>query len=128
MNTKLTPMLSVRRGSAAIDFYQLAFNANILFRINDEKGAVVAKLEIRGAEFWVADESPEHENYSPESLNGSSVRMVLEVDDPGVVFNRAVKAGATVIYSVQERHGWEIGRVSDPFGHQWEIGKSLEGV
>ena len=123
MKTSLAPMLSVRRGSTAVDFYQSGFGADVLFRLVDDSGAVVAQLAIQGAEFWVADESPEHANYSPESLEGSTARMVLVVSDPDAMFDRAVKAGAAIVWPVQEQHGWRVGRVSDPYGHHWEIGK-----
>ncbi len=118
-------MLSVRNGARALNFYKAAFGAVELFRIDDEKGAVVARLAVDGAEFWVADESPEHQNFSPESLGGGSVRMVMIVSDPDASFIQAVKAGATVIVPVGEQYGWRLGRIVDPFGHHWEIGKPL---
>jgi PhnB protein len=87
---------------------------------------VVAQLSVDGAEFWLADESPEHQNFSPESLGGGSVRMVMVVEDPDVAFERAVKAGASVVSPVIDQpYGWRVGRVRDPFGHHWEIGKPL---
>jgi PhnB protein len=86
---------------------------------------VVAQLAVDGAEFWVADESPEHFNFSPESLSGGTTRMVMVVEDPDAVFGRAVAAGAKVVWPVGEEHGWRVGRVVDPFGHHWEIGKPL---
>ncbi len=64
--TSIAPMLSVRRGAKAVDFYKAAFGANVLFRLDGESGGVVAQLSVGGAEFWVADESPEHLNFSPE--------------------------------------------------------------
>jgi PhnB protein len=87
---------------------------------------VVARLSVDGAEFWLGDESPEHSNFSPESLGGGTVRMVLTVADPDAVFNRARKAGAKEVFPVGEEHGWRLGRVVDPFGHHWEIGRQLE--
>jgi PhnB protein len=51
--------------------------------------------------------------------------MLLIVDDPGGVMEQAKAAGATEIYAVAEEHGWLLGRVVDPFGHHWEIGKPL---
>lgn len=126
--TKLAPMLSVRHGAKAVEFYKAAFGAAELFRMDDEKGAVVARLAIREAEFWVADESPEHSNFSPESLGGSSARMVLRVEDPDAVYGRAIAAGATAIWPVENQsYGWRVGRLADPFGHHWEIGKPLSG-
>ncbi len=123
--TCLSPMLCVRRGKQAIEFYQAAFGAAVLFRIDE--GGVIAHLSIDGSEFWVADESPEHKNFSPKTLGGATVRLILVVADPDAVFARAVAAGATVVWPVADQpYGWRVGRVSDPFGHHWEIGKPLE--
>ena len=121
--TAIAPMLSVRNGARAIEFYKAAFGAGELFRLDDEGGAVVARLSVGEAEFWVADESPEHLNFSPESLGGGSVRMVMIVNDPDAAFDQAVSAGATVVRPVSNDYGWRLGRIVDPFGHHWEIGK-----
>jgi len=121
-------MLSVRRGVQAVAFYKAAFGAHELFKIEDG-GSVVAELSVQGAKFWVADESPKHLNFSPESVGGSTTRLVLVVDEPAAVLADAVAAGAKQIWPVREENGWLIGRVLDPFGHHWEIGKPLgEGV
>ena len=126
-NTAIAPMLSVRNGVRAIKFYKAAFGADELFRIDDESsGAVVARLSVGESEFWLADESPEHGNFSPESLGGGSVRMVMIVKDPDAAFERAVIAGANVVWPVSNQpYGWRVGRIVDPFGHHWEIGKPL---
>ena len=124
--TTIAAMLSVRNGARAVEFYKTAFGAAELFRIDDESGAVVARLSVGPAEFWVADESPEHFNFSPESLGGGSVRMVMTVEDPDAVFAQAVAAGATVVSPLADQpYGWRVGRIADPFGHHWEIGKPL---
>jgi len=126
--TSLSPMLSVRGGAKAVEFYKAAFGAGELFRIEAPDGAVVAQLSVGESEFWVADESPEHKNFSPETLGGATVRMVMVVADPDTAFARAVKAGATVVWPVEDKeYGWRVGRISDPFGHHWEIGKPLGG-
>src|SRR5207249_10096906 len=96
--TGIAPMLSVRRGAKAVEFYKAAFGAGELFRIDSETGAVVARLSVGSAEFWVADESPEHENFSPESLGGGSVRMVMIVENPDAAVDRAVAAGAAIVW------------------------------
>jgi len=125
VKTSIAPMLSVRNGPAAVEFYQTAFGAEVLFRI-DSDGAVVARLAVEGAEFWVADESPEHLNFSPETLGGGTVRMVMIVSDPDAAFDRAVRAGARVVVEVRNEYGWRLGRVVDPYGHPWEIGRPVE--
>lgn len=122
--TTIAPWLCVRGGARAVDFYKSAFGAKELFRMGDGD-SVVARLSIEGAEFWLSDESPEHHNYSPESLGGITVRIVLTVPDPDAVFTSALKAGAKEVYPVTEEHDWRIGRVVDPFGHHWEIGRPL---
>ena len=123
--TAIAPMLSVRNGAKAVEFYEAAFGAAELFRIESDTGQVVARLSVEGAEFWLADESPEHFNFSPESLGGGSVRMVMTVEDPDTAFERAVAAGAIAVWPVSNQHGWRLGRIVDPFGHHWEIGKPL---
>lgn len=118
-------MLSVRGGARAVEFYQSAFGAAEVYRVDAPDGAVVSRLSIDGAEFWVADESPEHGNFSPETLGGGAARMILTVADPDAVFAQALAAGATEVYPVTVSHGWRLGRLADPFGHHWEIGRPL---
>jgi PhnB protein len=121
----IAPWLSVRNSARAVDFYKSAFGATEVYRLDGPAGSVVARLSVDGAEFWLSDESPEHGNLSPESLGGGSVRMILTVADPDAVFVQALAAGASTVYSVSEGHGWRVGRVVDPFGHHWEIGRPL---
>jgi len=124
VDTTVTTLLNVRRGAAAIDFYTRAFGATTLSRMDAGDGTVVAHLAVGKGDFWLADESQPHQNFSPESLGGSSMRMVLIVDDPDAAFDRAIGAGASSICPVRdESYGWRIGRIVDPFGHHWEIGK-----
>jgi PhnB protein len=121
----ITATLSVRSGARAVDFYKAAFGAVELYRVGGDAGAVVARLSVAGAEFWVADESPEHLNFSPESLGGCSVRLLLIVEDPDAVCEQAIAAGAKQVVPVSEEHGWRLGRIVDPFGHHWEIGTEV---
>jgi PhnB protein len=125
--TTVAPLLAVRRGSRAIEFYKNAFGAIELFRTVSENGAVVAQLAIDDSLFWLADESPENQNFSPATLGGSTVRMVLVTGDPDGMFERAVAAGAKGLWPVVDQpYGWRIGRIVDPYGHHWEIGKPLD--
>jgi PhnB protein len=121
----LAPMLSVRNGARAVEFYKSAFGATEVFRIESPDGAVVSRLTIDAAKFWVSDESPAHLNFSPETLSGSTARMILTVPDPDAMCARAIAAGAREIVAVEENYGWRLGRVVDPFGHHWEIGHPL---
>ena len=123
-STSVAPWLSLRGSAKAVEFYKSAFGAKEVFKMG-EGDSVVARLSIDGAEFWLSDESPEHQNFSPASLGGATVRMILIVSDPDTVFARAIGAGAKEIYPVGEEHGWRIGRVADPYGHHWEICRPL---
>jgi PhnB protein len=110
-----------------VEFYKGAFDAVEVYRVGgtDSHPDVVSQLAVGGASFWVSDESPPHGNFSPESVGGGTVRMLLIVEDPDAAFKRAKAAGATEVYPVSEEHGWRLGRIEDPFGHHWEIGKPL---
>jgi PhnB protein len=125
VSVSIAPWLSVRSGARAVEFYKTAFGAKEVFRIEDPAGVVVSRLSVDGAEFWVSDEAPEHGNFSPETLGGAAVRMVLTVPDPDAMFARAVAAGARAVHPVEEMHGWRVGRLADPFGHHWEIGRPV---
>jgi len=81
----------------------------------------VARLGIGGAELWVSDGAPAAEG--PEAVGGGTVRMILTVADPDAAFARALKAGASEVFPVGEGHGWRLGRLVDPFGLHWEIGR-----
>ena len=122
----VSAMLSVRNGAAAIEFYKAAFGAEEMFSVKDDSGSAVAQLSMCGSSFWLADESPANLNFSPQSLAGSTARMIVVVEDPDAVFNGAIAAGATEVWPVSDQPwGWRVGRIADPFGHHWEIGKPL---
>jgi PhnB protein len=123
----VSPQLAVRRGREAVAFYEAAFGAVEIYRVGgtDEHESVVSQLTVGDSSFWVADESPPHQSFSPETLGGGTVKLLLVVDDPQAVIDRAVGLGATQVYAAEAQHGWLLGRIEDPFGHHWEIGKPL---
>jgi PhnB protein len=124
---RIQAQLSVRGGRAAVEFYKAAFGAAEVYRFGgtDELEEVVAQLAVGDALFWVEDESPPHGNFSPATVGGATARMLLVVDDPDAVVVQALAAGATLVGAVAEEHGWRLGRIDDPFGHRWEIGRPL---
>jgi 2,7-dihydroxy-5-methyl-1-naphthoate 7-O-methyltransferase len=126
-NPAVQVQLSVRDGRRAVAFYTSVFGAVEAYRFGgtDAHEEVVAQLRLGNAAFWVEDESPPHQNFSPESLGGSTERMLLVTDDPERLVQRAVAAGASLVYPVTDQHGWRLGRIVDPFGHHWEIGHPL---
>ena len=123
---QLQPELWVDDTAAAIDFYERAFGAETEHRVggaSDPDG--VAQLSIGGARFWVSGSSAPTGRFSPRSIGGSTGRVLLVVEDPQAVTDAAVRAGAALLSSVAREHAWLVGRVRDPFGHEWEIGHPL---
>lgn len=122
----ITPMLTVRNAGAAIDFYEQAFGATEVSRLTTPTGQIVASMSIDGEPFGVVDENPDAFNLSPETLGGTSVRISLIVDDPDAIAAQAIGAGATEVFPVaDQQYGLRQGRVQDPYGHHWLIGKPL---
>jgi PhnB protein len=118
----IAPWLAVGDAQKAVDYYKAAFGAVELYRLPADDGTVaVAQLSIGGAVFWVQTDS----NAGGAEPGSGSVRMILSVDDPDSVFEQAVAAGATVVAPIHEDYGWRTGRVTDPFGHDWEMSKQL---
>jgi PhnB protein len=117
----VAPWLSVRRGAEAVEYYKAAFGARELHRHENHSGEIVAQLAIGEAIVWIADDA----DHSPDSPGAGSARFILTVDDPDAVFARAIAAGGTVVNDMYEDHGWRIGRLTDPSGHDWEIARQL---
>jgi len=121
----IQPELWVDRPREALAFYAAAFGATILHVVGDGDD-IVAQLGVGDAAFWIAPPSPAMKRLSPRALDGGATgRTLLVVDHPGAVVDAAVAAGATALSPVADEHGWRIGRIVDPFGHEWEIGHPL---
>jgi PhnB protein len=122
--TGIQPELWVDAPAAAVAFYEAAFGATVLHRVGDG-GEIVAQLAVGDGAFWVAPPSAALKRLSPLAVDGATSRMLLVVDDPDRVVRQAVAAGATETSRTSDEHGWRIGRIVDPFGHEWEIGVPL---
>jgi PhnB protein len=122
--TSIQPELWVDRASQAIAFYTAAFGATVLHRVG-EGDEIVAQMAVGDAAFWVATAASSMGRLNPKVLGGATSRTLLIVDDPDTVLNMAVNAGAAQTSPVGNEHGWRVGRVVDPFGHEWEIGKPI---
>ena len=121
-NSNIAPWLAVRDAQKALDYYKAAFGAVELYRLPADDGSLaVAQLSVGGAVFWLQADS----NVSPSGAGSGPVRMILSVDDPDALFERAVAAGAAVGAAIHEDYGWRTGRVTDPFGFDWELSKQL---
>jgi PhnB protein len=124
--TAIQPELWVDRGLAAITFYKQAFGARVLHQVGEGED-IVAQLGIDDAVFWIAATGGSSERLVPKALGGATARFLLLVSDPEAVQARALAAGAIEQSVVGLEHGWQVGRVIDPFGHEWEIGKPVAG-
>jgi PhnB protein len=122
--TRIQPELWVESPSEAVAFYEAAFGATVLHRVGDGDD-IVAQLAVGDAAFWVAGTSATLKRFSPRAIDGTTSRTLLVVEDPERVVRQAVAAGATESSPVGNEHGWRLGRIVDPFGHEWEIGTPL---
>jgi PhnB protein len=119
IHNSLAPWLTVQNTMQAIDFYKSAFGAKEVYRLEGADEDLVARLSIDGAEFWVSNGTPGN------PLGGENVRMILTVANPDALFTQAINAGASEVFPVGEDHGWRLGRLSDPFGLHWDIGRPV---
>ena len=122
--TRVEPELWVGDPAAAIDFYAQAFEATVLHRVGREND-LVAQLAVGEARFWVSNSGARRLN--PLVAGGTTSRTLLVVADPDEVIASAVAAGAELTSAVSSEHGWRLGRIVDPFGHEWEIGHPQAG-
>lgn len=122
--TSIQPELWVDRPREALAFYEAAFGATVVHRVG-EGDDIVAQLQVDAAAFWVSPAAVDMKRLSPRAIGGATSRSLLVVDDPDAVVRRAVAAGANEISPVADEHGWRLGRIIDPFGHEWEIGSPL---
>lgn len=120
----VTPGLSVRNAAQAIDFYKKAFGAKEKTRMAgpDGKSVMHAELKIGDSKFMLGEEMPQMGQPSPQTLNGTTVNLYIYVKNVDKVFDRAVKAGASVVMPVSDAFwGDRYGQLKDPFGHAWGI-------
>jgi len=120
----IQPQLWVDRAAEAVAFYEAAFGARVMHRVG-EGDDIVAQLAVGDAAFWVSPGGAGGPRFSPRAIGGSTGRTLLVADDPDAMFARAIAAGATAASAMGDEHGWRLGRIIDPFGHEWEIGRPV---
>lgn len=130
----ISPHLFVSNANAAIDFYKQAFGAELLTRhaAPDGKRVMHAALLLNGGVVMLCDDFPEFKGgkrSTPEALGGSPVVLHIQVKEADPFFDRAVKAGATVVMPLSDQFwGDRYGQILDPFGHTWSIGAPVRKV
>jgi PhnB protein len=122
--TGIEPQLWTDRAAAAVTFYEAAFGAVVLHRVGDGD-EIVAQLAVGNARFWVSAADPAMNRFDPQQIAGVTGRTLLVVEDPVALQASAVDAGAAEMSPVTEEYGWLLGRIVDPFGHEWELGHPL---
>ncbi len=127
----MSPYLTVKGASKAIEFYQAAFGATELYRLSDPSTGSVGHAEImlNGSHIMLSDENPAWGNKSPETLHGTPVKLCLMVENTDAAVERAVAAGASVQMPPADMfYGFRSAAIRDPFGHQWMIQHEIEKV
>ena len=125
-----TPYLILQGAAAAIDFYKSVFGATELMRIPHPDGRVGhAEIRIGDSTVMLADEFPELGHRGPKSLGGTTMSLMLYVEDADALFDRAIAAGAEVVKPMTDQfYGDRSGTFYDPFGHGWTVATHVEDV
>jgi PhnB protein len=125
-----TPYLSVKDAARAIEFYKKAFGAREVMRMPQPDGKIGhAEVRIGDAPIMLADEFPEMNFRSPQSLGGTPVNIVVYVNDVDALVSQAVGAGAKLSKPVADQfYGDRVGVLEDPFGHSWSFATHIEDV
>ncbi|MGZ8162716.1 MAG: VOC family protein [Methylobacter sp.] len=125
-----TPYLVITNAAKAIEFYKQAFGATELMRLEGPGDKIVhAEIRIGDSSIILADEYPDFNALSPQTIGGSAVSIMLYVEDVDTVVDRAVAAGASLIMPVKDQfYGDRSGKIIDPFGHHWMIATHKEDV
>ncbi|MGH8565394.1 MAG: VOC family protein [Gammaproteobacteria bacterium] len=125
----VTPYLIIDGAAAALDFYKKAFGAEEVMRLPMGDKIGHAEIKIGNSHVMMSDEWPDMGGLSPKKRGGTSVSLMLCVENADAVFDRAIKAGATVERPVENQfYGDRTGTLVDPFGHKWSIGTHIEDV
>ena len=122
--TAIQPQLWIEHAGQAVSFYEQAFSARVLHRVGDGDD-IVAQLAVGDAAFWVARAGADMNRFCPTAIGGTTARFLLVVDNPDAIMRTAVAAGGIESSLVSDEYGWRLGRVVDPFGHEWEVGHPI---
>lgn len=127
----ITPVLVVKDGLKAIEYYKKVFGAieKGTMMMPDGKSVAHAELMIGNSKIMLSDEFPEMKSLSPESIGGSPVSLYLYVEDVDKTFNLAISEGGKSLFPVQDMfYGDRHGSIQDPFGHIWSIATHIKDL
>jgi PhnB protein len=126
----VTPAIIVRDAAAAIDFYAHAFGATEVSRMAGPDGKIMhAEIRIGDSLVMLGEENEQWGTKSPLLTNGNPGSLHIYVEDADAAFARALEAGATVRYPLENAFwGDRYGKVADPFGHEWGIATRMKDL
>jgi PhnB protein len=125
----VTPYLIVDDAKAAIDFYARALGAKEKFRLPMGDRIGHAEIVIGDSHVMLADEFPDMGNLGPKARGGTTVSLMVYVEDVDSAFRRAIEAGGTQERPVENQFwGDRMGTLTDPFGHKWTLATTVEEV
>lgn len=125
----VTPYMIIKGAAAAIDYYKSAFGATELFRMEHEGKVGHAEIKIGDSPIMLADEHPEMNAFSPKTVGGTPVSLMIYVEDVDSMFKRAIELGGTEMKPLQDQfYGDRSGTLTDPFGHVWTVATHMEDL
>src|SRR3984893_3884038 len=125
----ISPSLTCKNASLAIDFYKSVFGATEIMRMPAPDGKIMhAELKIGDSIIFLNDEFPGMAEAPVPGTTPASY-LFLYTEDVDSVYNRAVSMGSKVAMPLDNMFwGDRFGKVTDPFGHQWGIAQHVEDV
>jgi PhnB protein len=125
----VTPYLVLDDAAKAIEFYKKAFGAEEKYRLPMGDRIGHAEIKIGDSFVMLADEFPEMGHLGPKARGGTTVSLLIYLDDVDTAFQRAIQTGATEIKPLENQlWGDRMGTLTDPFGHQWSLATHVEDV
>ena len=126
----ITPYLIIKGAAEAIEYYKKSFGATELFRMPAPDGKIGhAELKIGDSPFMLSDEHPDLGHVGPQTLGGTSVGIMIYVEDVDTMFKKAISGGGQEIKPLQDQfYGDRSGTLKDPFGHMWTVATHVEDV
>jgi PhnB protein len=126
----VTAYLILKDAARAFDFYQKAFGAEPVLRLDGPDGKIAhAEVRIAGGVVMMSEENAAMGHKSAHTLGGSPIGLMFYVRDVDNAFQRAIAAGGRQDRAVQDQfYGDRSGTLTDPFGIQWTIASHIEDV
>jgi PhnB protein len=125
----ITPVLSVKGGVEALEFYERAFGAEVRLKLVLGGKLMHSELRLGDSIFSVSDAFPEFGSAAPDPAEPVPVALMIYVEDVDALYDRAIEAGATEVNRPDDRfHGDRAGSLRDPFGHRWMLATHTEDM